>query len=245
VTDSTFPAVLAEQVRQSGARPLVTFYDDATGERTELSAVTYANWVAKTAGLLQDELDLTRGDVVLVDLPTHWLGPVVLGAAWSLGITVTDDITAADSASLVVSGPAGVEEHAGSGRPVLALSLHPMAGPIPWKLPADAVDFGVVVWSQPDAFTAYEPPSPDDRAWRDARSSLTQAELLTAADRSPHSDAGTRLITDENPCSAAGLLALVAPLVAGGGTVWVAHPDPEAWERRSESEHATRHARRS
>ena len=43
------------------ARPLVTFYDDATGERVELSVATYANWVAKTAGLAQDELDVERG----------------------------------------------------------------------------------------------------------------------------------------------------------------------------------------
>ena len=51
---STFPRMLADQVRRSAGRPVVTFYDDATGERVELSAATYANWVAKTAGLLQD-----------------------------------------------------------------------------------------------------------------------------------------------------------------------------------------------
>ena len=53
---TTFPAALAGQLRTDAARPLVTFYDDATGERVELSVTTYANWVAKTAGLVQDEL---------------------------------------------------------------------------------------------------------------------------------------------------------------------------------------------
>jgi uncharacterized protein (TIGR03089 family) len=158
---------------------------------------------------------------------------------------VTADAAAAASASLVVSGPGGVGSHSGSGRPVLALSLLPMAGPIATPLPPDVVDFGVVVWGQPDAFTAYEGPDPADPAWLGTDTSLTQAELLTAAERSPHGDVGTRLLTDENPCSAAGVLALAAPLLAGGGTVWVAHPDPAAWDRRSESEHATRHARRS
>ena len=53
--------------------------------------VTYANWVAKTAALLSDELGLERGGSALVDLPTHWLGPVWLGALWSVGVAVTDD----------------------------------------------------------------------------------------------------------------------------------------------------------
>ena len=67
----------------------MTFYDDRTGERVELSVATYANWVAKTASLLQDELGLEHGDRLLLDLPPHWLGPVWLGAAWSLGLVVT------------------------------------------------------------------------------------------------------------------------------------------------------------
>jgi hypothetical protein len=32
----TFAAVLADQLRSGPARPAVTFYDDATGERVEL-----------------------------------------------------------------------------------------------------------------------------------------------------------------------------------------------------------------
>ena len=46
---STFPVLLAELLRADAGRPLVTFYDDATGERVELSVATYANWVAKTS----------------------------------------------------------------------------------------------------------------------------------------------------------------------------------------------------
>ena len=36
--------------------PRITYYDDATGERIELSTVTLANWAAKTGNLLRDEL---------------------------------------------------------------------------------------------------------------------------------------------------------------------------------------------
>ena len=39
----------------------MTHYDDATGERVELSATTLENWVSKTANLLQDELGRTAG----------------------------------------------------------------------------------------------------------------------------------------------------------------------------------------
>ena len=104
---TTFAALVQELLRADGSRPLVTFYDDATGERVELSVVTYANWVAKTAGLVQDELGLERGDRVHVDLPTHWLTPVWLGAAWTVGLVEVGD-RAAGGADLVVCGPAGV-----------------------------------------------------------------------------------------------------------------------------------------
>jgi uncharacterized protein (TIGR03089 family) len=49
---TVFAAVLADLLRRDPGRPLVTFYDDATGERVELSVATYANWVAKTSSLL-------------------------------------------------------------------------------------------------------------------------------------------------------------------------------------------------
>ena len=70
-------------------QPLLTAYDDTTGERTELSVTTYANWVSKTANLFTDELGLDAGDTVLIDLPPHWLVPVFLGAAWTAGLAVT------------------------------------------------------------------------------------------------------------------------------------------------------------
>src|SRR5581483_10873997 len=50
--------LLAAEVARDGARPLFTFYDDATGARVELSVATTANWVAKTAGFLIDTYDV-------------------------------------------------------------------------------------------------------------------------------------------------------------------------------------------
>ena len=84
------PELLDRALRADPARPLLTFYDDATDERTELSVTTFANWVAKTANLLQDEFDVGPGSTVAVALPVHWQTAAVLLAAWSCGAAVLD-----------------------------------------------------------------------------------------------------------------------------------------------------------
>lgn len=234
----TFADLLAEQVRSAGSRPVVTFYDDATGERVELSAVTFANWVAKTAGLIQDDLGLERGGRLLVDLPTHWLGPVWLGAAWSVGLTVTDE-PGEEPPDVVVCGPERLEEHAAGGSPVVALSLLPMATRFREPLPPEVVDYGAVVWGQPDAFLAYDPPSGGDPAWQSAGTTLTQRQLLAEAGSVPGATPGTRLLTAVNPCTRTGLAGLLGPLAAGGGTVWVRNPDLARWAHKAQVERAT------
>ena len=216
----------------------MTFYDDRTGERVELSVATYANWVAKTASLLQDELGLEHGDRLLLDLPTHWLGPVWLGAAWSLGLVVSPR-GGPGPAAAVVCGPAGVARYADSGAPVagvpvVALSLLPMATRFPTELPDGVLDYGLVVWGQPDAFAAYDPVLADDPAWDDGTAQLTQAEVagLGLGAAAPV----VRLLTDRDPVSLDGLAAFLEPLRSGGGTVWVAHPAPDGWDRRAAAE---------
>jgi uncharacterized protein (TIGR03089 family) len=233
----TFADLLSEQLGSAPARPLVTFYDDGTGERVELSVATYANWVAKTASLLQDELGLVHGDRLLIDLPTHWLTPVWLGAAWSLGLVVTPP-GGPGPADGVVCGPSGVERYAGSaGVPVVALSLLPMATRFPTDLPGGVLDYGLVVWGQPDAFAAYDPVLADDLAWSDASGELTQAEV-TALRLGAHQPV-VRLLTARAPASREGLAAFLEPLRHGGGTVWVASPRPDGWDHRAAAEHAT------
>ena len=83
---TTFSEVLTTQLRRDPGRPLLTFYDHATDERVELSVTTYANWVAKAAGLLVEEGELERGMTLRLDLPPHWLSVVFLGAAWTVGL---------------------------------------------------------------------------------------------------------------------------------------------------------------
>mgnify|MGYP001765584842 CR=1 FL=1 len=223
----TFSAVLTDLLRQDPGRPLVTFYDHESGERTELSVTTYANWVAKVAALLSDELGLERGQTVLVDLPPHWLGPVFLGAAWTVGLTVVWD----EPADAVVCGPASVQRWAPSAaaRPVLACSLRPLGARFAEPLPADVHDLGVEVWSMPDAFTAWDPPGPEDPALRvgPGAAALTQGELMATAAAGTLVPDGGRLLTVTNPTSPSGIATFTEPLVRRGSVVLVAHPDPD------------------
>jgi hypothetical protein len=80
-------ALLDNELRRDGARPFVTTYD-AGGGRVELSVATIANWVAKTAGYLEDEVGVVPGDQVGVDPTLHWLTAVVLLAGWAVGAEV-------------------------------------------------------------------------------------------------------------------------------------------------------------
>lgn len=230
---TTFDALLARQLAQAPGRPLVTFYDHESRERTELSVATYANWVAKTAGLLAEELGLERGQRLLVDLPTHWLGPVFLGAAWTIGLQVVWE----EPAEAVVCGPASLARWAprAAELEVLACSLRPLGVRFAEPLPPGVRDMGVEVWSQPDAFTAWDPPTEQDAAVP----GLTQGELWkAAADGSLLSDDG-RLLTTDSPTSPSGVSAFTEPLVRGGSVVLVARPDAERLAATARDERAT------
>ncbi|MGI5244323.1 TIGR03089 family protein [Dactylosporangium sp. CA-139066] len=69
--------------------PLITYHDDATGERVELSATALGEWAARAAGLLREGCGLGAGSRAAVLLPPHWLTAVALMGAWSAGITVS------------------------------------------------------------------------------------------------------------------------------------------------------------
>jgi uncharacterized protein (TIGR03089 family) len=133
----TTPAdLLAYELSRDGARPLLTYYNDATGERAELSVATTANWVAKTAGYLIDEHGIDPGDLVTVRLPLHWQTTVVLLACWAVGAQVSFDTTGIVTFTTSDQVPVGE---------TVVLSLAPMG-----------VDFSRLVAAQPDSFTAFD-----------------------------------------------------------------------------------------
>ncbi|TGN64611.1 TIGR03089 family protein [Nocardioides eburneiflavus] len=234
---STFSEVLAAQLRRDPGRPLVTFYDHATDERVELSVTTYANWVAKASGLLTDVADLERGMSLRIDLPPHWLSTVFLGAAWTVGLRVTTS----DDPDAVVCGPEGLARWAprASTVPVLACSLRPLGVRFAEPLPTGVLDVGVEIWSQPDGFAAWDPPTGDDLATDD----LTQRQVhdLTAAVGSVLTDGG-RLLSVADPASPPGMATFTEPLVRGGSLVLVRNPDPARLDGVHDAERATARA---
>jgi uncharacterized protein (TIGR03089 family) len=239
---TTFADVLARQLRGDSSRPLITFYDDATGERVELSVTTYANWVAKTASLLVEEHELERGQALCVDLPAHWLGPVFVGAAWTAGLALCGP---EDGPDAVVCGPDGLERWAplADEVPVLACSLLPLGVRFAEPLPPGVHDVGVEVWSQPDAFVPWDPPTADDPAtspsYGGAYGGAGQGETWrTAAAGSLLTDGG-RLLTEANPASPPGLATFIEPLVRGGSLVLVTHAGPGRLDAVFAAERAT------
>ncbi|TYL52178.1 TIGR03089 family protein [Nocardioides sp. BGMRC 2183] len=234
----TFANILATRLRHEPGRPLVTFYDDATGERVELSVTTYANWVAKASSLLLDELGLDKGDGLYVDLPPHWLTTVFLGAAWNGGLVVTDS---ADIAEAVVCGPATLADYAGTvgERTVLACSLLPLGVRFPDGVPEGVHDVGVEIWSQPDEFTAWDTPLGEDAALSIAGALITQEAVWRAATAGELIPDGGRLLTDANPASPPGVATLCEPLARGGSLVLVAQAAPSRLEEIAVSEQVT------
>jgi len=216
---TTFAEILETERRRDAGRPLVTWYDETTGERVELSVATYANWVAKTASLLVEEHDLGRGDALRVDLPLHWLTAVFWGAAWTAGLVVTLD---GESPDAVVAGPDGLEHWApcADDLPVLACSLLPMGVRFAEPLPPGVHDVGVEVWSQPDAFMAYDPPTADDPAV----AGTSHRELWSAAAAGSLLSDGGRLLVAANPASPPELTTFTEPLARRGSMVWVVGP---------------------
>lgn len=230
------------------AAPLVTFYDDATGERVELSARTFDNWVAKTANLLQDELNAGPGDRAALLLPAHWQSAVWLLACWSVGVTAVPGGEPA-AADLVVSGPDGLESaHACEGERV-ALALRPLGGRFPQR-PDGFLDYAAEVPGQGDRFAPYSPVTPDAPALETGVDGLplkltgeqTVALAREGAVRlglNPGDRVMSTLSYDDWTGLEAGLL---APLAAGASVVLCRNSQgltDEQWEKRADSERVT------
>ncbi|MBD9702511.1 TIGR03089 family protein [Streptomyces sp. ID01-12c] len=244
-TDRTPADLLRSALAADPARPLVTFYDDATGERVELSVATFANWVAKTANLLQGELSAEPGDRVALLLPAHWQTAVWLLACSSVGVVaeVGGDPGAAD---LVVSGPDTLDAARACSGERVALALRPLGGRFP-QVPAGFADYAVEVPSQGDRFVAYAPVDPEEAALVVAGREFSGAEVVERA----RADAaglgltgpGSRLLSGLGYDTWEGLAAgLYGPLASGGSVVLCRHLEQvgeDALAKRIESERVT------
>ncbi|MDV2474884.1 TIGR03089 family protein [Rhodococcus zopfii] len=228
LTDALLDPILAADP----AGPRITWYDDATGARIELSAVTLANWAAKTANMIRDEFGVLPGGRVAVLLPAHWqTAAVLLGAWWAGADVVLDADPEAELALVTADRLDDVAEVA----EVAALSLDAFGMPVP-NLPVGVTDYATHVRMHGDQFRS----SGDGGSALDGRSS---SEILSAASESALSTGiggGDRVLSSREWNTADDLIAgLLAVLAAGASLVQVTNPDDDATERRVASEKVT------
>jgi uncharacterized protein (TIGR03089 family) len=227
-------SILDPMLRADPVGPRITYYDDATGERIELSAVTLANWAAKTGNLLRDELGAGAASRIAILLPAHWQTAAVLFGVWWIG------------AEAVLSGDADIAlctaerldeaDAAVLGGEVAVLSLDPFGRPLP-DLPFGVTDYATAVRVHGDQIVPERAPGPV-LAGRSVDEVLAACETsvatrgLTSKDRvlSSASWSGPGELVD-------GLLAIMA---VGASLVQVANPDPATLQRRTETEKVTR-----
>ncbi|GAB3311764.1 TIGR03089 family protein [Geodermatophilus aquaeductus] len=239
--------LLAATLRRDAAAPLVTAYDDATGGRVELSGATFANWVAKTANLLQDEFDVGPGSTVALALPVHWQTAAVLLGVWSCGATVLDtaaeDDGRLDAADVVLAAQDRLAPLEEQDLPdLLGLSLHPLGlGMTGYAGPAR--DFALEVRAHGDVFSPYVPPDPATPGLLAGGLELTLGGLVAAATELAGRlgiAAGDRLLVDDTTAAEAGPVAwLLAPLAAGASIVLCRSADPAALGGRAAAERVT------
>ena len=225
-------ALLASALARDPAGPLLTYYDDRTGERTELSAVSMANWVAKTANLLRDDVGTAPGDRVAVLLPAHWQTAAVLLGTWTAACVVTTG----PAPTAFGTGPVdGADE-------VFALSLAPLGRGFAGAPPAGTRDYSVDVLSMGDRWSGR--PVPDAvPALETSGGTVSAGDLVEIALRRATELgllAGDRVLSTapwEGPTS--WVDGLLAPLAAGASLVLVAHADPAGLSAKAEAERAT------
>ncbi|MFE9688742.1 TIGR03089 family protein [Micromonospora sp. NPDC005806] len=219
--------VFADAIATDPTRPLLTWYDDATGERTELSGATLANWVAKTANLLVDEVALAPGDPAGVLLPPHWQTAAVLLGCWSAKLTVVD--TPGDVDVLFAAAGRVAEAGEWSAGERYLLALDPFALPMR-EVPPGFADFVSAVRGHGDHFTPY-PQGGEGDAELLARATDRAAELCLAA--------GDRVLVDaaRHPDPTDWLL---APLTAGASIVLCGNLDQSRLDARTATEKVTR-----
>lgn len=227
-------AILDPLMAANPAGPRITYYDDATGERIELSTATLANWAAKTGNLLRDELGAMPGSRVAVLLPAHWRTAAVLFGIWWIGAeaVLSGD---ADIAMCTADRLADADASVGSGE-IAVLSLDPFGKPVP-DLPVGLTDYATAVRVHGDQIVPERQPGPAlegrsaDEVLAAARASAA-SQGLTPADRVM---SAARWDTADDVVDQ--LLALYA---VGASLVLVANPDPALVERRRETEKLTR-----
>jgi uncharacterized protein (TIGR03089 family) len=228
-------AILDPMLRADPVGPRITYYDDATGERIDLSAVTLANWAAKTGNLLRDELGAGPASRVAVLLPAHWQTAAVLFGVWWIGADVLLGGGPDIDVALCTAERLDEADATGAGE-VAVLSLDAFGRPVP-DLPIGVTDYATAVRVHGDQIVAEQRPGP-------ALAGRSVEQVLAACQKAATAKAltaGDRVLSTATWDTADGVIdGLLSVLAVGGSLVYVANPDPTALPRRIETEKVTR-----
>jgi len=255
----SFTALAERQPGRYGDKPFLTWYDDARGQRVELSFKTFDNWVAKVANLLVEELGAGPGDRVAAVLVDHWQTAVVLAACWRAGVGVVVVEPGAGGAALAAALDAGgavaafVREEwvaeaaavvaAAPGRPALVALTADLAGRSEHDLGA-ALNFTRAVPAMGDLFPgAADLEGEALRLVPDTAAAATMAGLLGEAARLAGRTGlgdGDRLLSGLGLLTPAGAATgLLAPFGSGAGVVLASAFEPARFWKRVADERVT------
>lgn len=240
-------ALLDPLLGVGGMGPRITYYDDASGERIEVSTVTLANWAAKTANLLRDEMGAGPGSRVAVLLPAHWQTAAVLLGVWWVGAEVVlAEAESPEAESPEADSPADLAlctldrlaeaDEAVAGGEVAVLSLDPFGKPAA-DLPIGVIDYATAVRVHGDQIVPERIPGP-------VLDGQSVGEVLEAARLSAQRQGLSgqdRVISDKTWANPQELIDnLLALLATGASLVQLSNPDPGLLQRRRETEKVTR-----
>lgn len=236
--------LFARALARDPAGPLITYYDDGTGERTEVSATTLDNWVAKTANFLTDGLGLDDKSSLAVLLPPHWQTAGILLGAWAAGHLVRDfpDVDVADQPDVVFCTEPELTSYADLACDVVGVTLDPWGRGLSqqWRR---ITDYAAEIGTYGDQYLHAGPVDPNAEALRAGSMLLTQQSLVETAEELASRlgmDGGGRILVGCDLAATAGPASwLLAPLAAGSSVVLVTDARSDRLPARAASEHIT------
>jgi uncharacterized protein (TIGR03089 family) len=238
---NTVPSSFAALIAVDPSLPLLTHYDDESGERTELSGATLANWVSKTANLLVDGVGLAPGANATVWLPPHWQTAAVLLGAWSAGVSVAYGEPTAAGIDVEFASLRAVEAGAPTGpADRFVLGLAPMGMPLR-ETPAGWADYVLSARQHGDHFPG-APVTADTAALFETDGSLDSHAMLLERARARAADLGVtggRVLIDADAYPYP-LDWLLAPLSVGASVVLSVNSDLSKLPARGTAEQVDR-----
>jgi len=246
------PGLFAASAAAAADRPLLTYYDDATGERTDLSAAALGERSARVARLLREGCGLDAGSRAAVLLPPHWQTAAVLLGAWSAGVSVS--LRLAATAGLAAVGPNEDEpfdavfvarpriddwlDHVPDAHHRFVLGLAP-GGAALAGVPDGYRDLVTAVEPYGGTLPAYATLRAADAASVDGTTYRQWGSLAQSLAETMDLRAGDRVLVDatghEHPVKW-----LLAPFAAGASVVLCANLDRAALDARVAAERVTR-----